>query len=252
MRGRLSGRSLRLGVACLERLSQEVLNRGNTIVYRVHAHQTLLLSLHLLLCSLSVHLSDLPTLPLLRFLSSIAQASYTYISVMLITLLLILSTWFAPLTLTASPVGFQDTVHCYNKPGSPPASVSDCTNLLESIDTLPRFRVKTIYLAKKSITFELGSCDLQLRAKDPQSGVFERIRLREYFPALQQIIDQCLETWGQYSCGRIDVGQYFWASLGADRPVGKVGNETFAGGSNGGTGVKGSENEITYLGSYIP
>ena len=171
------------------------------------------------------------TLPLFRFYPRLYKRP-AHISAMLITLLLILSTGFAPLALTASPTGLQDTVHCYNKPDFPSASITDCTDLLKSLETIPRFRVKTIYSAGRRMTVEFLSCNFQLLPKDPYSGAIERIKLIQYFPALQQTIEQCLEAEEQYNCGWIDVGQHFWAGIGADRPVGNVTDGTVAKGRN--------------------
>lgn len=82
------------------------------------------------------------------------------------------------------------------------------------------------------MTVALHSCNFQLLPKEPHSGAIERIKLIEYLPALQQTIEQCFEAPELYNCGWIDVGQHFWASIGADRPVGDVANGTIAKGSN--------------------
>ena len=98
---------------------------------------------------------------------------------------------------------------------------------------LPRFHESTTYFSGTVIHYGLRSCEFQLRGKRPASGDIERIRLIEYFPAFQQISDQCLETPEDYSGGRTDVGNQFFATLGADRLFEVVRNATVgSGGTN--------------------
>ena len=81
-----------------------------------------------------------------------------------------------------------------------------------------------------------------MRAKDPSSGVSEVIRVIEYFPALQQVVDECLETPEEFDGGKTDVGEYFVASMGASGILGSIPirNETVerggVGGERGGRG----------------
>ena len=145
---------------------------------------------------------------------------------MLITLLLMLSTSFAPLTLTASPVEFPNSVQCVHLPNAPPARFFDCTNLLRLLSNVPRFHELRTYTAGDSIRLGFASCVFQLRGKEPWSGVRERIKLIDCFPALQQISDECLETPEGYNGGQTPVGAYFWGSLGADIFSGAGGNVT--------------------------
>ena len=98
---------------------------------------------------------------------------------------------------------------------------------------IPRFHIRAGYIAGDRIHYTLSSCVFQLRARAPDSGIRERIRLIEYFPALQRISDQCLETTGAFDGGTTDVGNHFWASLGADRLF--AGNGTVGSGGIGET-----------------
>ena len=157
------------------------------------------------------------------------RCTHIYILTMFINLLIILFISLAPLTASlVGPMALQDTVDCYNVSGVLPASVIDCTNLLTYMDSLPRFHIKTIYTTGLPLNFNLASCEFQLRAKLPESGISERIRLVNYWPAFRQITDQCLDTSEEYNSGRTDVGQHFWASLGADSIIRSVRNETVA------------------------
>ena len=135
---------------------------------------------------------------------------------MLIALLLILSTSLAPLPLTASPTALKASVQCVYMLVIPPTSVHDCTNLLSLMtEHIIRYKYDSTYHADDFFSIGRASCYFQMRAKDPSSGVSEVIKMVDYFPALEQIRDQCLETPEEFKGGTTDVGEHFLASLGA-------------------------------------
>ena len=148
---------------------------------------------------------------------------------MRITILLVLSTSFAPFSLSASPAQPQYIVQCVHMLSAPPVSGTDCTHLLRLLGRISRFHESTTYNPGHRIDMGLASCYFRLRAKVPKSGHSEEIRLIEYFPALQQISDECLETPEGYDGGFTPVGDYFLASLGANGLLGSMRNETVVG-----------------------
>ena len=104
---------------------------------------------------------------------------------------------------------------------------------------VPHFNERTTFLADEVLQLDLASCYFELRAKVPSPTVFESIRMIDYFPALQQISNQCLETPEGYSGGRIPVGTYFVAGLGAEGVLEPVRNKTVVrGGMDNGSSAR--------------
>ena len=144
---------------------------------------------------------------------------------MLIALILIPLTSLA-LPLTASSPKHKNTVQCVHVPNVPPASIVDCTNLLRVLGHEAPFHESVTYISGDVIDEGVGSCHFSLRGRYPTSGMSERIKMVEYFPALQRISLECLETPEGYAGGKIPVGEFFVAGLGADGVLGSVANIT--------------------------
>ena len=173
----------------------------------------------------------------ISYYSSI-QSSCRHTLVMLMTPLLVLLTSMITLPSTASPIGLRN-VQCIHKPSAPPASIIDCTNLLRAMGRLPSFHERLTYATDEVLEAGLASCHFELRAIFPSSRQIENIRLIEYFPALQQISDQCLETPQGYNGGQISVGTYFVAALGPEGLLGSARNGTVVhGGINNGSSAE--------------
>ena len=94
---------------------------------------------------------------------------------------------------------------------------------------IPRFHFTAAYYSGDIVDLGFASCNFKLKGKVPSSGARERIRLIEYFPAFQQISDQCMERPQDYAGGRTPVGKYFLASMGADGLLGSMGNNVSTG-----------------------
>lgn len=114
------------------------------------------------------------------------------------------------------------TIQCVHLPSVPPATLSDCTELLSLVSRTPRFRFDTAYISAEAISYGYRSCTFTFRGKAPASADRERFRLIEWFPAFQEIGQRCLESGQGWAGGRMDVGRFFEVGVGADGVVGGV------------------------------